>query len=133
MVRATIIQEEGDVPRTVLIDDDHPAFRTVAERLLTARGLEVVGAVGSCGECTEAVRRLRPDGVLLDVGLPDGDGYVLARELYLGPEPLVVVLTSTDASHLAASTLTEMGVRAFVPKHGLVAADLRALFAPVDR
>lgn len=121
------------MPRTVLIVDDHPAFRTVAERLLTARGLEVVGAVGSCEECTEAVRRLRPDGVLLDVGLPDGDGYALARELHHGPEPLVVVLTSTDASHLAASTLTEMGVRAFVPKHGLVAADLRTLFGPVDR
>ena len=121
------------MPRTVLIVDDHPAFRTVAERLLTARGLEVVGAVGSCEECTEAVRRLRPDGVLLDVGLPDGDGYALARDLYHEPKPLVVVLTSTDASHYAASTLSGMGVRAFVPKHSLVGADLRTLFAPMDR
>src|SRR4028118_2313212 len=119
MVRATSDQEDGDVPRTVLIVDDHPAFRTVAERLLTARGLEVVGAVGSCEECTEAVRRLRPDGVLLDVGLPDGDGYALARELHHGPEPLVVVLTSTDASPLPASTPPATGARALVPNHGL--------------
>src|SRR4028119_848513 len=104
MVRATSDQEDGDVPRTVLIVDDHPAFRTVAERLLTARGRAGGGAGGAgergprggCGvvwgggggwaagrgvgvaavgggeECAEAVRRLRPGGVLLDVGLPDG-------------------------------------------------------------
>ena len=62
------------MPQTVLIVDDHAGFRLAARALLEADGFDVVGESATGNEGLEAVGRLRPDLVLLDVGLPDIDG-----------------------------------------------------------
>ena len=66
---------------TVLIVDDHTAFRSRARRMLEADGFEVVGEAGDGASGVAAARRLEPDVVLLDLQLPDTTGFAVAQEL----------------------------------------------------
>ena len=118
------------MPFTILVVDDDAGFRRVARRLLTRRGFSVVADVATGAAAIEAVRGHRPDGVLLDVHLPDGNGLAVTRVLAELSGAPVVVLTSTDASASAAA-LAACGARAFVAKDRLVEADLSGLFRPV--
>ena len=61
--------------RAVLIVDDHDGFRAGARALLEADGFEVLGEAADGSAALEAVRRLRPEVVLLDVQLPGTDGF----------------------------------------------------------
>jgi two-component system response regulator EvgA len=83
------------MPHTVLIVDDHAGFRLAARALLEADGFVVVGESATGGEGLEAVVRLRPDVVLLDVGLPDLDGIEVSERLKACPDAPAVVLTSS--------------------------------------
>jgi DNA-binding NarL/FixJ family response regulator len=65
--------------RTVLIVDDHAPFRALARALLQLDGFEVVGEAGDALSALDAVRRLQPNVVLLDIQLPDLDGFEVAR------------------------------------------------------
>src|SRR5579862_8607069 len=78
----------------VIVDDD-ASFREAATTLLLDLGHRVVGEAGSVGAARSEIGRLRPDAVLLDVNLPDGDGFSLARELRDNGGP-TVLLISTD-------------------------------------
>jgi CheY-like chemotaxis protein len=120
----------GGMPPTVLVVDDDAGFRRVARRLLTRRGLLVVGTVGSGAAAVEAVRRQRPDGVLLDVNLPDRDGLSVTRELTGRSGGPSIVLTSMDALRDPEATLAACGALAFVAKERLVETDLLRLFSP---
>ena len=60
---------------TVLIVDDHPIVRLSLKMLLERERFQVVGEVGDGSEVTQEVRRLRPNVVILDIGLPDIGGY----------------------------------------------------------
>ena len=72
------------VPRTLLIVDDHAGFRSSARALLEADGrLVVVGEAGTGTEAVTAVHRLRPDIVLLDIALPDIDGFAVCESIML--------------------------------------------------
>ena len=66
---------------TVLIVDDHPSFRASARTLLEAEGYEVVGEAENGAAALQAVKELKPDLVLLDVQLPDIDGFQVAEQL----------------------------------------------------
>jgi CheY-like chemotaxis protein len=68
------MREDVAVPRTVLVVDDSAAFRSCARMLPAARGYEVIVVAEDAAGALEAARTLRPDCVLLDVNLPDGDG-----------------------------------------------------------
>jgi len=83
--------------RTVLIVDDHPSFRTSARRVLEADGYHVAGEAHDGRSGIAAARALRPDIVLLDVHLPDLDGFEVAAAL-TGPDdvPIVVLTSSRD-------------------------------------
>jgi DNA-binding NarL/FixJ family response regulator len=104
---------------SVLVVDDDPAFRSLAHRVLAASGLAVSGEVGTAAAAIVAAGALRPDGVLVDVGLPDRDGIALARELAALPWRPRVVLTSSDADAATASDVLASGAQAFVPKDQL--------------
>ena len=74
---------------TILIIDDDPRFRTQARDLLEADGFVVIGQAVDGASGLEAARSLRPDFVLLDIGLPDVEGFEVARSLAIdGPPPL---------------------------------------------
>ena len=89
------VGHDEDVP-TVLIVDDHPSFRATARALLESEGWQVVGEAEDAASALTAVRDLRPDVVLLDVQLPDGDGFEVCEELARDSAPRIVLVSSRD-------------------------------------
>jgi DNA-binding NarL/FixJ family response regulator len=112
------------VPQTVLIVDDHAGFRQAARALLEAEGYEVVAESATGGEALEAAGRLRPQLVLLDIGLPDVDGLEVCRRL-AGTGPAVVLTSSRDDY----PAVERVGARGFIPKDELSGDTLAALAA----
>ncbi|MGI9657388.1 MAG: response regulator [Gaiellaceae bacterium] len=84
---------------TVIIVDDHEGFRLSAKRLLETEGYVVVGEAADGASALEGARELTPDVMVVDVHLPDTDGFALAAELaQLVPQPRIVLVSSHDAS-----------------------------------
>jgi DNA-binding NarL/FixJ family response regulator len=101
---------------TVLIVDDHPSFRANAHALLDAEGFEVIGEAEDGESAITEVRRLRPDVVLLDVHLPDIDGFEVASRLTAnGGGPRVVLVSSRDGAEFG-SLVERSGASGFIPK-----------------
>jgi CheY-like chemotaxis protein len=112
---------------TLVIVDDHPEFRSLASRLLTAGGFEVVEEAADGRAAITAARRHRPDVVLLDVQLPDIDGFEVAARLRDGEDQPVVVLISTRDRADYGPRVERCGAQGFIPKAELSAAALRSL------
>lgn len=104
------------MPMTVLIVDDHPSFRASARALLQAEGFEIVGEAADAQSAIEAFEKLRPQLVLLDIQLPDGDGFGVARRLSdNGHTPAIVLVSSRDRADFG-SLVDEAPVLGFIPK-----------------
>ena len=114
---------------SVLVVDDDARFRGLAARMLTADRLAVVGQAGTVAEAHQLVAALRPDAVLIDVGLPDGDGVALARRLAALPWRPRIVLTSSDRDATTHDGARDAGAIAFVAKDDLPDSSLARLFA----
>jgi DNA-binding NarL/FixJ family response regulator len=121
---------EPAAPR-VVVADDQALVRTGFRMILTAGGVDVVGEAGNGNEAVAAVRRTRPDVVLMDVRMPELDGLeatrrILADEADGGAEgPRVIILTTFDLDHYVYAALAA-GASGFLlkdvtPEH-LVAA-----------
>ena len=115
------------MPSTVLIVDDHPSFRATARLLLESDGWTVVGEAADGAVALDAARALRPDLVLLDVNLPDLDGFTVAERLTNGGGgPSVVLVSSRDARDFGPR-VERCGARGFVAKAELTGDALREL------
>jgi DNA-binding NarL/FixJ family response regulator len=114
--------------KTVLIVDDHPSFRASVRRMLEAHGYDVVGEAKDGGAALLANGELRPQIVLLDVRLPDVDGFEVAKALIgcTGPAPLVVLTSSHDYADLSEAIATS-GARGFISKEELTGTALAAM------
>jgi DNA-binding NarL/FixJ family response regulator len=112
---------------TILIIDDHRSFRLQARALLESEGFTVVAEAEDGTSGIDAVRSHRPDLVLLDIGLPDIEGFEVARTLAAdGPPPFVVLTSSREASEYGPRLSTSR-VLGFIPKDELSGAAIRAL------
>lgn len=111
----------------VLIVDDHAPFRQLARTLLQGAGFTVVGEAEDGATAVDASRRLRPDVVLLDVQLPDADGFDVARVLAAQSESPIVVLTSSRDSTSYRRRLSGSAARGFIAKAELSGAALSEL------
>jgi DNA-binding NarL/FixJ family response regulator len=118
-----------DVSPTVLIVDDHAAFRAGARALLEADGYDVVGEAHDGQAGLDAVIDLNPDVVLLDVRLPDMDGFTVAGRLAATDCGCAVIVTSSSDDPLYAERATNSGARGFVAKHDVCGAALDRLLA----
>jgi DNA-binding NarL/FixJ family response regulator len=115
------------VATTLLIVDDHPSFRASARELLEAEGFDVIGEAEDGASALEAIDRLGPDVVLLDVQLPDMNGFDVASKATAKGSPCVIVLVSSRDGSDFGPLVVESGARGFIPKGELSGARLAAL------
>lgn len=109
---------------TVLIVDDHSAFRSRAKRMLEAEGFEVVGEAADGASGVDAAQRLAPDVVLLDLQLPDATGFEVAEAM---AERSAVVITSTREDDGYDARARRSGACGFVCKSDLSGAAIEEL------
>ena len=102
--------------RSVLVVDDDSYFRQLAIGLLRSWGHDVAGEAGSAAEAVDAITALRPDTILIDIGLPDGDGLELALQMSALPWQPQILLISADADAVSDSDARRVGAAGFVPK-----------------
>lgn len=108
------------MPTSVLIVDDHPSFRASARRMLEASGYSVVGEAADGEAAIAAAGELDPDLVLLDVQLPDLDGFeVAARIAALADGAPAIVLTSSRERSDFGEAVAESPARGFIAKSEL--------------
>lgn len=113
--------------RSVLIVDDYGPFRVVARRLLERDGFSIVGEAADGGAAVAAVRALRPDVVLLDVNLPDEDGFAVCHRLQELPDAPLVVLTSSHEVASFRRRLRSSRAVGFIAKRDLTSGALATL------
>ena len=110
----------------MLIVDDHQPFRAVARDLLERAGYVVAGEAADAAEALAAIEVEAPDVVLLDVQLPDRDGFSVATALTAAGGPSVVLISSREAADYGRR-IADCGARGFIPKSTLSAATFSAL------
>lgn len=117
----------------VLIVDDQRGFRTLARRLLEAGGYRVVGEACDAATAITAVTMFKPDVVLLDIELPDHDGFEVTRQLIEhSPACQVVLISTRDASDYGRWP-QRCGARGFIPKDQLSTAALAELLSTTSK
>lgn len=111
----------------VLVVDDDVEFARAASLLLVASGYEVVGQPGTAAEGLGAAVALRPDVVLLDVSLPDGNGFDVAKRLTELENPAALIMISSREGAGLSAAACESGARGFLPKSKFSIAGIRAV------
>jgi DNA-binding NarL/FixJ family response regulator len=115
------------VGTSILIVDDHPTFRATARMLLEAEGYDVIGEAPDGTTAVTEASRLHPDVVLLDVNLPDLDGFQVAERITARDGAPVVVLTSSRDSSDFGPLVLGSGARGFISKGDLSGAAIAEL------
>jgi DNA-binding NarL/FixJ family response regulator len=111
--------------RTILIVDDYAPFRESARQLLEAEGFEVVGEAENGVSALRVAKEVNPEVVLLDVHLPDFDGFEVADRLGRLEPPPTVILTSSREDYRAL--VSSSAARGFVRKDELSGEALASL------
>ena len=104
---------------TVVIVDDHAGFRSSARALLEAEGFDVIGEAGDGASALALVDLLRPRIMLLDIQLPDIDGFDVAERLARAGDPPAVVLVSTRGVSAYRRRLARSPASGFISKSEL--------------
>lgn len=92
----------------VVVADDQLLVRTGFRMILTADGIDVVAEASNGHEAVDAVRRTRPDVVLMDIRMPELDGLEATRRILTGAagEPRVIILTTFDLDQYVYAALS---------------------------
>lgn len=120
--------ERPGVVQTVLVVDDHEGFRLSTRRLLERHQYRVVEAADGAAAITQA-RQVRPDIVLLDIHLPDKDGFEVAVELREAGATGAILLISTHGAADVADRLRGSAADGFIDKADLSARTIAATLA----
>jgi DNA-binding NarL/FixJ family response regulator len=113
-------------PRIVIVDDD-PTFLAAVRVLLEAHGFDVIGEASNGLDGVAAAVELRPDLVLVDVGLPDIDGFDVAERIADEGGAPPVVLTSIRSADDFGGLIETSPARAFITKADISAEALAGL------
>ena len=111
----------------MLIVDDHAGYRRQARALFTSGGYDVIGEAADVASGVRAAAELRPAVVLLDVQLPDGDGFEAAGRMLAADEPPTVVLISSRDAADYGGRIGASGARGFISKADLSVGALEAV------
>jgi DNA-binding NarL/FixJ family response regulator len=122
VVTGTALCDHFHMTRTVLIVDDHPAFRASARTMLEDEGFEVVAEAENGRTAIELARELEPEVVLLDIALPDLSGLDVAEQLQDAASK--VVLTSSRRRSDFGARLRRSSALGFIAKDELSAETL---------
>jgi two-component system, chemotaxis family, chemotaxis protein CheY len=121
--------DDRAVERSVLLVDDHAGFRAEARATLEAERYDVIGEAASGAAGVDEAARLKPDIVLLDIGLPDGSGLELVGRIRTAaPDTRIVLISSRQATDYGAR-LAGAGADGFLDKAALTPTALRDLLA----
>ena len=112
---------------TILIVDDHAAFRLEARQLLEAEGFDVLGEAADGEAALLLATNQRPDVLLLDIGLPDIDGFAVADRLAAIDPPIRVILTSSRDASIYGTRIRDAASLGFLRKDELSGDAIRAL------
>jgi DNA-binding NarL/FixJ family response regulator len=108
----------------VLIVDDNAGFRSAARAVLEAGGYRVVAEASTGASALALAAETQPDVILLDIGLPDMDGFIVCRRLpAVSPSSAIVLCSVRDADHYGEA-LAQSAAAGFLPKSRLSAAEL---------
>jgi DNA-binding NarL/FixJ family response regulator len=126
MVGSPTVREDRGVT-TLLLVDDHAAFRRGARRMLAAGGFEVVGDATTAEEAVVLALQLRPQVVLLDINLPDATGFdVCSRLADVGFVGAIILMSSRAAGDFGR-LVEASGARGFVSKREISVRRIREL------
>lgn len=117
----------------VVVVDDHESFRSAARLVLAADGFAVVGEASDGAGAIRACTELGPDVVLLDVQLPDIDGFAVAAALGARADPPAVVLVSSRSRAEYGHRIEDCGARGFIAKAELSGPAVRLLLRDPER
>jgi DNA-binding NarL/FixJ family response regulator len=114
-----------------LLVDDNDVFLEAATLLLEREGLTVVGMASSIAEALQQARALRPDLILVDIGLGDESGFTLARLLARDDPGADVIMISAGAEADYAELIAESPAAGFLAKSELSARGVSQLLGRV--
>jgi DNA-binding NarL/FixJ family response regulator len=113
--------------RTILLVDDHAGFRRSARALLDAEGFHVVGEADSGADALAKVAELRPELVLLDIQLPDRDGFEVAEQIASTAGRPGIILISSRAAREYGGRVEQALALGFIDKSRLSGATIREI------
>jgi two-component system chemotaxis response regulator CheY len=114
----------------VLIADDHAGFRRMVREALEAEGLAVAGEAGTGRAALDLVAAAGPGAVLLDIRLPDIDGFAVCRAIRARWPHVRVVLCSVSPIADYGPCYAESGAHGFVAKHECTGPRLALMLGP---
>jgi DNA-binding NarL/FixJ family response regulator len=112
-----------------LLVDDNEAFLEAASALLEREGMTIAGIASNAAGALRQARALRPDVILVDVGLGDESGFDLARQLAQDSQRVPVILISARSEADYAEPITDSPAAGFLPKLQLSARGIRRIVA----
>jgi DNA-binding NarL/FixJ family response regulator len=121
------LDEQARNGRRVLIVDDHASFRTCTRTLLESEGYDVVGEAADGESAVALAAKLEPELVLLDIQLPDIDGFAVAEQLLANRPRLQIVLVSSRDRSSYGPLIDRCGARGFLSKGDVSGAALESL------
>lgn len=106
--------------RVLAVDDNPIALRSVSRLLTSMPGVEVIGEANSAPEALELVKRLGPDLIVMDITMPEMDGFEATRVLARQQVRPIVILTTVHDLPIYANAARDAGADAFLVKSDLV-------------
>jgi len=117
------------MPYQIFIVEDHPVIRELYTHLLKrATDLVICGAATNGAQALAAISTVKPDLVLLDLGLPDMSGLEVLRELHRTYPTLAVLVVSGQGEALYAVPALQAGAQGYLDKLGLAETLLTAIY-----
>ncbi len=116
----------------ILLADDNPTFMLAVQQFLsTLPGTEVVGVAANGRDAMALADTLRPDLLLLDIGMPEMNGLEAARRMHLWPDPPLVVFLSMHNGQAYRDAASQVGAAGFISKGDFV-DELPAMITTVE-